>query len=77
MKVKRVFILWHHYRDDPDDDDAKLLGVYSSKELAEDRRDRKYRQLPGFSRDEGEFTIDPYEIDEDHWNDGFFRTDEE
>jgi len=32
---------------------------------------------PGFSRGEGEFTIDPYEIDQDHWNEGFFRTGEE
>jgi hypothetical protein len=34
--MKRVFILWHHYPDDPDDDNAKLLGVYSSQEVAED-----------------------------------------
>jgi len=75
--MKRVFILWHHYPDSPGDNNAKLLGVYSSKEIAEGRRDGKYKQLPGFSRRGGEFTIDPYEIDEDHWSEGFFRTDEE
>lgn len=52
-------------------------SVYSSQEIAEDRRDKKFKHLPGFSRVEGEFTIDPYEIDEDHWSEGFFRTDEE
>jgi hypothetical protein len=70
--MKQVFILWHRYPDEPDDDNAKLLGVYSSKEIAEERRDRKYRQLRT-----GEFTIDQYEVDEDHWNEGFFRTDKE
>lgn len=63
--------------DHPDDDNAKLLGVYSSLEIAENRRDKKYKHLSGFSHGEGEFTIDPYENDEDHWNDGFFRTGEE
>ena len=75
--MKQVFILWHHYPHHPDDHNAKLLGVYSSREIAEERRDKKYKHLPGFSRGEGEFTIDPYELDQDHWNDGFFRTDEE
>jgi hypothetical protein len=71
--MKQVYILWHHHPDDPDDDNAKLLGVYSSKAIAEQRIETKYRLLPGFSRGEGEFTIDAYEIDRDHWNEGFFR----
>jgi hypothetical protein len=75
--MNRVFILWHHYSNDPDDDSEKLLGVYSSREIAEERRDRKYKHLPGFCRGEGEFTIDPYDLDQDHWNEGFFRPDEE
>jgi hypothetical protein len=75
--MNRVFILWYHCPDDPDHNNAKLLGVYSSKEIAEERRDKKYRHLPGFCRGVGEFTIDQYELDRDHWNEGFFRTDEE
>ena len=71
--MKQVYILWHHYPGDTDDDNAKLLGVYSSKEIAEQRIDKKYKLLPGFSRREGELTIDAYEIDRDHWNEGFFR----
>jgi hypothetical protein len=78
--MNRVFLLWHHYPDDPDDpddDNAKLLGVYSSEEIAELRREEKYKQLPGFSRGDGEFVIDSYEIDQDQWNEGFFRSNEE
>jgi|GEM_PF-1423693 len=75
--MNRVFILWHHYPNDQDDENAKLLGVYSSMAIAEERRDKKYKQLPGFCRNEGEFTIDSYELDQDQWNEGFFRTDEE
>lgn len=48
--MKQVYILWHHYPDDPDDDNAKLLGVYSSKEIAEQRIDKKYKLLPVASR---------------------------
>jgi hypothetical protein len=73
--MKQVYILWHHYPDDSDDDNAKLLGVYSSKEVAEQRREAKYKLLPGFSQGEGEFTIDAYEIDRDHWDEGFYRED--
>ena len=75
--MNRVFLLWHHYTDDPDDDNAKLLGVYSSEEIAERRRDEKYKKLPGFSHGDGEFIIDSYQIDQDQWNEGFFRTNEE
>ena len=74
--MKKVFILWHHYPDDLEDGNAKLLGVYSSREIAEKRRDEKYRHLPGLARGEGKFSIDQYEIDQDHWNEGFLRTDE-
>jgi hypothetical protein len=77
VRLNTVYILWYHYPDDPDDDNATLLGVYSSRETAEDRRDRTYAHLPGFSRGKGEFTIDQYEIDVDHWSEGFFRAGEE
>jgi hypothetical protein len=32
-----VYVLWHHYPDGPDADNAKLLGVYSSHARAEER----------------------------------------
>jgi hypothetical protein len=70
----KVHILWHHYPDDADDENAKLLGVYSSRELAE-QRIGKCASLPGFSSGEGAFSIDPCEVDKDEWTEGFFRVE--
>jgi hypothetical protein len=75
--MKCVYLLWHHYPDVPDDDNAKLLGVYSSRAGAELRVSAFYKTLPGFSDGSGEFTVDEYRIDEDHWTTGFFRAGEE
>lgn len=62
----RVFI------DEQDGDDVKLLGIYSTREQAEERIKRA-RLLPGF-RDEPEcFLFDGYELDEDTWTEGFVR----
>lgn len=71
-----VFLLWHHYPSDPDDDDAKLLGVYSSRAAAERRVEEVYKKLPGFNRGDGTYTIDRHIVDEDKWTEGFFRAGE-
>jgi hypothetical protein len=69
--MKSVYLLSHtHHMPDGNDDD-KLLGVYSSRDLAEQRRDTRYKLLPGFSQPDGEFVVDEYWIDQDHWEEGF------
>jgi hypothetical protein len=51
-------------------DDAKLLGCYSTKVLAEERVNRS-RTVNGF-RDEPEcFIVSEYLLDHDQWSDGF------
>jgi len=66
-----VFLLFHtHHLSDGEDDD-KILGVYSSKALAEKKIEEKYRKLPGFCETDGEFIIDEYKIDQDGWEEGF------
>lgn len=58
--------------DEQDGDDVKLLGIYSTRERAEERM-KLARPLPGF-RDEPEcFVLEGYEIDEDIWTEGFVR----
>jgi len=66
-----VFLLFHtnHLPDGEDDD--KLLGVYSSKELAEAKIKDKYSHLPGFCESTGEYVIDEYVVDQDCWEEGF------
>ncbi|OGW41868.1 MAG: hypothetical protein A2010_13650 [Nitrospirae bacterium GWD2_57_9] len=69
--MRSVFLLWHTH-DLPDGgEDAKLLGVYSSRHLAEKKIEEKYRNLAALEGD-GDFVIDEYEVDQDNWEDDSF-----
>ncbi|MFG3495039.1 hypothetical protein [Streptomyces sp. NPDC047928] len=59
---------------DDSEDSFKILGLYSSRRLAEERIERA-RTLPGFRRSPEGFTVHTYTVDTAHWTDGF-RTDE-
>ena len=64
-----LFVLFHSL---PETDRVKVIGIYTSRQLAEAALERA-RVLPGF-RDEPEgFTIEQYDIDQDHWPRGFVR----
>jgi homoserine kinase type II len=63
-----VFLLWHVH--DELDDDAKLLGVFSSRETAEAQIGRAL-PLPGFRDDPDGFVIDEYTLDRAHWTEGY------
>jgi hypothetical protein len=80
--MNRVFVLQHLHVINGDEEDVKLLGIYSSRSLAEVAI-KRFRYLPSF-RDtpqmanpaqpgpaEG-FSIDEYELDQDSWEEGFF-----
>ncbi|MFF9070269.1 hypothetical protein ACF09E_33490 [Streptomyces sp. NPDC014891] len=56
--------------DEQEGDDAKLLGVYSSRVKAEERM-RRARLLPGFADEPDCFVVDDHVLDEDEWPDGF------
>ena len=65
-----VWLLWHGddiYDETPD---AKLLGVYSSEELARERIGR-CAQISGFRDHPEAFEISRYEIDRDEWTEGY------
>lgn len=64
-----VFLLLHN---PPETGKVKVIGIYSSDALAEAAMQR-VRVLPGFVDQPDSFTIDSYEIDEDHWTRGFVR----
>jgi hypothetical protein len=67
--MTEVFILQHEYELDGHDE-AKLIGVYSSRSEAEAAITRLSKQ-PGFSDHPDGFCIDPYLLDRDHWKEGF------
>ncbi|WP_432432805.1 DUF7336 domain-containing protein [Cohnella rhizoplanae] len=47
-----------------------MIGIYSSLEKAKTVVSR-YQRLPGFKDHADLFFIDAYEIDSDHWTEGF------
>jgi len=66
-----VYVLQHEHIIDDDNEDMKLIGVYSTRELAELAIERLKKQ-PGFSETPEGFCIDKYEIDKDNWCEGYF-----
>lgn len=69
-----VYLLWHEYEIAPDRDEAKLLGVYTSRDLAEAAKERLVEQ-PGFRDHPDDFEIAEYELNRDHWVEGFVTAD--
>lgn len=69
--MKTVFILQHSYElPDTGEEETKFIGVYSSKDKAENAIERLSKQ-PGFRDFPDHFYIDEYEIDRDNWSEGF------
>lgn len=64
-----LFVLLHSL---PETGKVKVIGIYSSRQLAEEAEVRS-RELPGFTDEPDGFTIEQYEIDRDHWPRGFVR----
>ena len=63
-------MLHHVHNPDTDLEDVKLIGVYSSKSSAEVAVARLAAQ-PGFDQPDGRFEMDEYQVDRDHWEEGF------
>ena len=67
--MEPLFVVLH---DPPETGRAKVIGIYSSEELALAALERP-KALPGFYDDPHGFAIHRYEIDQDHWPRGFVR----
>jgi homoserine kinase type II len=68
QKIKNVYILFHINK--LNDEDSKIVGVYSSKENAQKAK-KKMKTLPGFKDSPNSFILDRYELDKEYWSDGF------
>jgi hypothetical protein len=68
--LTRVYVLQHVHSPDDDAEDVKFIGVYSSRESAEAAIAR-LNLTPGFSDSPAGFHIDEYQVDKDHWSEGF------
>jgi hypothetical protein len=66
----QVYLLWHVHELAAGQDDEKLIGVYSSKDEANEALKRA-KHLPGFCELPDGFVIAPYTLDEDYWLEGY------
>lgn len=71
--TESVFLVLHN-TDPVSQEDAKLLGIFSSREKAQGRVDRA-RNQPGFADAPDGFIIDEYTIDKDEWQEGYVIAD--
>ncbi len=69
-KKNSVFVLWHNHVIEPGNEDDKLIGVYSSIKTAKDAQ-KRMSKLAGFRTSKRGFSIEEYEINADHWKEGF------
>jgi len=65
-----VYVLHHVMREFEADEDAKLIGVYSSEGDVRAAIDRVGAH-PGFRDNPSGFQFEPYELNKDHWTEGF------
>jgi hypothetical protein len=68
--VSSVFVLQHVHVFDDDTEDVKFIGVYSSRESAQAAIVR-LSNASGFSEAKTGFHIDEYQLDQDHWVEGY------
>lgn len=68
--MEKVYLLYHIRDEDTDDEDVKLIGIYSSYELAEKAQNR-VKDKPGFVDFPDGFSIEDGPLDCDGWVDGF------
>lgn len=69
-----VFLLWYVHAPDSADEDELLIGVYGTEEEAKAAIAR-LKDKPGFVSATDGFQIHPYEMNRDHWTEGFITTD--
>ena len=69
-----VYLLQHSYEIE-EFDETKIIGIYSTKEKAKEVIE-KYNTLPGFKDYPNDFYIDKYELDKNHWDEGFITASE-
>jgi hypothetical protein len=71
----KVYLLqhWYSYGEDNEHDEVKLIGIFSSREKAEDAV-KRYINLPGFCDFSEEcFYIGEHVLDETEWKEGFIE----
>ena len=67
--MTKVYVLQHEHEHEGSSD-VKMIGVYGTEHEAAEAR-KRLLEAPGFrDRPEG-FSIDAYELGQDHWTEGY------
>jgi len=72
--MNSVFLLWYVRDEGQNDEDKFFIGAYSTDWEARDAIER-LKGKPGFVDAPDGFQIFPYELNKDHWTEGFVFTD--
>ena len=65
-----VYVVQHVHIINDDEEDVKMIGVYSTEQLGHEAVAR-LRLQPGFCDVPAGFHVERYELDKDHWTEGF------
>jgi hypothetical protein len=68
--MEAVFLLWHVHEAEEGSEDSKLIGVYRTDKDARAAIKRLGKQ-PGFRSFPKGFNVEKYELNKDHWTEGF------
>ena len=68
--MNSAFVLHHVHEMDDGDEDVKFIGVYSSRQKAQEAVARLVTR-PGFAAAPDGFHIEEYQLDQDHWTEGY------
>ena len=68
--LRFVYIVQHVHKITEDNEDIKFVGVYSTQRTAREAVSR-LRRAEGFRDHPRGFYVGKYEIDKDHWIEGF------
>ncbi|ECE6401270.1 hypothetical protein FNJ07_21550 [Salmonella enterica subsp. salamae] len=65
-----LYVLWHIYDEDMDNEREEIIGVYTSEQLAKMALKKAEGQLR-FTGPNNKLDIDLYTLNRDYWVDGF------
>jgi hypothetical protein len=68
--MRTIVVLWHAQAMPDGDEDAKLIGVYSTDQKAEQAVEH-LRVKPGFRDAPDSFEVSDCKVDKDYWAEGF------
>jgi hypothetical protein len=68
--MTNVYVVQHVHVLDEDEEDTKMIGVYETEQLAQAAVER-LRLQPGFCDTPDGFHIGRYELNQDHWTEGY------